>query len=196
MRERSSQPLAASCGNSRIGNGPLALPPEYISSAMKKMSPISSVSSSAGSGMSSDSRWIHRKDSNPKTKYRPVAVRNAFGSPTPATVQVEEQRDADEQRAADGPIDADDPEDAPPGLVDRCRQRSLLERRDRGLGLGIHGQRLAHWPSAQANPSSHRACLGARQEHAAVHAADHRVAGIDRLARAPPHDAARDCCAC
>ena len=39
IRVRISHPLAASCGNSRIGSGPLALPPEYISSAMKNTSP-------------------------------------------------------------------------------------------------------------------------------------------------------------
>src|SRR5439155_23412889 len=48
--------------------------------------------------------------------------------------------------------DADNPEDAPPRIVDNCRRLGRLERRDRAVCLDIHGQRFAHWPSAQANP--------------------------------------------
>ena len=118
------------------------------------------------------------------------------GQPHAGDPQVEEQRDADEQRAADRAIDADDPEDPPSGFVDRRRQRSLLERREGGLRLGVHGQRLAHWPSAQANPLLTSACArraaGTRRSSRSGPSASPASAGLHD---ASPSVAAPDCCA-
>jgi len=65
---RSSQPLAASCGNRRIGSGAPLLPPATITSAMKRMSPMSRPNSVCTSGSGRRSCWIQANDASPKTK--------------------------------------------------------------------------------------------------------------------------------
>ena len=65
---RSSQPLAASCGNSRIGSEPPVLPPATITSAMHRTSPISSAETSVGRLNGSVSRWTIQNVASPKMK--------------------------------------------------------------------------------------------------------------------------------
>jgi len=76
-------PLAASCGKSRIDNGPPALPPAYISNAINAMSPAKSASSKAGKGRPCESRCTHQKVRMPYTKYRPAVVMKALGARIP-----------------------------------------------------------------------------------------------------------------
>ncbi len=64
----SSQPLAASCGNSRIGSEPPVPPPAIMTSATQSTSPVSSTDTRAGSDIDSGSRWIHTNVTSPKTK--------------------------------------------------------------------------------------------------------------------------------
>ena len=80
---RSSQPLAASCGNSRIGIGATVLPPAMMTSDRKKMSPTSSASARCGSGSGSRSICTHPNAARPKRKYSAVPVMNALGAIAP-----------------------------------------------------------------------------------------------------------------
>ncbi len=68
VRVRRSQPLAASCGKSRIGSVPALVPPATITAAMQPTSPTSRIEVSAVSGSGSGSRWIHQNVTRPNVK--------------------------------------------------------------------------------------------------------------------------------
>jgi hypothetical protein len=68
VRVRSSHPLAASCGNSRMGSGPPEAPAAIIAIPTKATSPANRIDCVVDSDSGSGSRWIHQKLPRPNTK--------------------------------------------------------------------------------------------------------------------------------